>query len=67
MLSSDEGIKLVFFNGEVIGTILTNVDGITLGLDAGKELGSLDESFDSSDDFKLFCINFFYPYLLLIH
>ena len=27
-------------------TMLVNVYGITLGIDAGKELGSLDRSFD---------------------
>ena len=35
MIGSDEVIKLVLFDGEVLGTILVDVDGITLGLDVG--------------------------------
>ena len=34
-LGSDEGIKLVSNDGKVLGTILGNLDGITLGLDVG--------------------------------
>ena len=47
-VGSDEGIKLGLYDsdGEVLGTIPVNVDGITLGLDVGTELGSLDGSFD---------------------
>ena len=30
--------------------ILYNVDGITLGIDVGTEMGFLDESFDDSND-----------------
>ena len=37
-----EGIKLGISGGKVIGTILRNVDGITLILDVGTEPGSLD-------------------------
>ena len=33
----------------MLGTILGNVDGITLSLDVGTELVSLDESFDGSN------------------
>ena len=42
MLGSDEVIKLVLSGGKVIGTIIENVDGITLGLDIGTGMGSLD-------------------------
>ena len=42
MLGSDEVIKMGIYDGKVIGTILGNVDIITLGLDIGTELGSLD-------------------------
>ena len=52
MLESDEGIKLGSTGGEVLGTILLNVDGITLGLDVGTYLGPLDGSFDGSNDGK---------------
>ena len=44
VLGSDEGINLVLFDGEVIGTILGNVDRIILGLDFVTYLGSLDGS-----------------------
>ena len=37
----------------MFGTILGNVDRITLGLDIGTELGSLDISFDDYKDGKL--------------
>ena len=49
MLGSDEGIKLGFTYGKVVGTILGNVDRITLGLDIGTELVFLDEYFDCSN------------------
>ena len=42
MLGSDEGIKLGLSDGKVLDTILGNVDEITLGLDSGTELVSLD-------------------------
>ena len=41
VISSDEGIKLVLFVGEVIGAIPGNVYGTTLGLDVGTDLVSL--------------------------
>ena len=47
---SDEGIKLGSTGGELIGIILVNVYGITLGIDVGTYLGSLDRSFDGSND-----------------
>ena len=53
MLGSDEGIKLIFNDVKVLGTILINVDGITLGIDVGIELGFLDGSFDGSNYGKL--------------
>ena len=53
MLGSDEGIKLGISDSEVLGTILLNVDEITLGHDVGTELVSLDGSFDGYNDGKL--------------
>ena len=35
VLGSDDGIKLVYNSGEVIGTTLGNNDGITLWFDVG--------------------------------
>ena len=46
IIGYDEGIKLGFSCGKVLGAILVNIDGITIELDVGTELGSLDESFD---------------------
>ena len=40
MLGSDGGIKMGSTGGKVPGTILINVDGITLGTDVGTDLGS---------------------------
>ena len=40
-------------DGKVIGTMLVNVDGITLGIDVGTELESLDGSSDGSNGSKL--------------
>ena len=40
LLGSDEGIKLRSTGVKLIGTILVNVDGITLGIDVGIELVS---------------------------
>ena len=37
----------------MLGIILENTDGITLGLDVGLYLGSWDGSFDGSNDSKL--------------
>ena len=53
VLGSDEGIKLGSIDGKVLGTILVNFYGTTLGIDVGTELGSLDRSFDVSNDGKL--------------
>ena len=39
--------------GKVLGTILINVDVITLGFDIGTDLVSLDGSSDRSNDGKL--------------
>ena len=41
VIGSDEGIKLRSTYGEVIGTILGNIDVITLGLDVVTGMGSL--------------------------
>ena len=49
VIGSDEVVKLVSTDGKVLRTILGNVDRITLDIDVGTELGSLDGSFDSSD------------------
>ena len=53
MTGSDEGIKLVLFDGKVIGAILRNVDEIALGIDVVTDLGSVDVSFDGYNDGKL--------------
>ena len=45
--------KMGLSNGKVFGTNLRNVDGITLGLGVGTELGYLDGSFGGSNDIKL--------------
>ena len=42
MLGFDEGIKLRSIDGSVLRTVLGNVDGITLGLDVGTNIVSLD-------------------------
>ena len=53
VIGSDEGINLQLFSREVLGTLLGDVDGITLGIDVGTDLCSLDLSFDSFNDGKL--------------
>ena len=53
VLVYDEGIKLVYTDGEVIGTILGDVDIITLRLDFVTELGSLYGYFYGSNDGKI--------------
>ena len=53
MIVSDEGIKLGYTGGKVIGNILVNVDGITLRFDVVKKLISLYGSFDYSNDDNL--------------
>ena len=53
IIGSYSGVKLGLFYGNVIVTILVNVYGITLGLDVGTELGSLDGLFDGSNYGKL--------------
>ena len=50
VIGSDEGIKMGYNDGKVFGTILVNLDIITLGLDIGTDLGSLDGSCDGSND-----------------
>ena len=52
MIGSAEDIKLVSTDGKVHVTIIGNVDVITLGLDVGTDMGSLDVSFDGSNDDK---------------
>ena len=42
MIVFDEGTTLISTDGKVLDTILGIVDGITLGLDVGTELGYLD-------------------------
>ena len=46
VLGSDKDNKLGVTDCKVLGNILEILDGITLGLDIGTELISLDESFD---------------------
>ena len=53
MIGSDKGIKRVSTDGKVIGIILGNVHGITLGLDVRTELSSLDGSVDGYNYGKL--------------
>ena len=53
VLSYDEGIIIGPTDGEVIDTILGNVDGITLGLNIGTELGPFYRYFDGSNDSNL--------------
>ena len=53
MLDSDEGIKVGIFYGKVLGTILENVDGITLFIDVGTYLVYSYVSFDGSNYGKL--------------
>ena len=50
VIVSDEGIKLGSTDGKVIANIIVNVDGITLVLDVGTELSSLDGYFDGSNN-----------------
>ena len=53
MIGSDEFIKLRYTDVKLIGSIFENVDGITLGLDVGTDIGSIDRPFDISNDGKL--------------
>ena len=53
MLGYDEVIKLGYTDGKEIGTIIVNVHGITLRLVVGTKMGSLDGSFDVSNDGNL--------------
>ena len=53
MLGSFEVIKLVSTNSKVLGTILEDIDEITLGIDIETYLSSLYGSFDASNDVKL--------------
>ena len=53
VLGSDEGIKMGSTDGKAFGTILGNVDRITLGINIGTDLGFLDVSFDCSNEGKL--------------
>ena len=53
MLRSDEGVKLGSTDGKVLVTILGNVSGITLRIDAETVLGYLYGSFDGYNHGKL--------------
>ena len=57
LIGSDEGIKLGYIDSKLIRTIVENVDGITLRIDFGTELGSLYLSFDSYNfgNFRDYC------------
>ena len=50
---SDEGIKPGCTDSKVLGTILVNLDGITLGLDVGTEVGYIYGIFYGSNYGKL--------------
>ena len=49
-LGSDECIKLISTDGKVVGTILGDFFGVTLGLDDETDMGSLDIFFDCFND-----------------
>ena len=53
MLGFDEGIKMGLSDVKAIGAILGDVYGITIGIDVGTELVSLDGPFDGSNYCKL--------------
>ena len=53
MLGYDEGIKLGLSCGELIGTILVDPDGFTLGIVIGTYLVYSYVLFDGSNDGKL--------------
>ena len=53
VLVSDEGINLRYTDGKVLIHILGDVDRITLLLDVGTYMGSLDGSFDGYNDVNL--------------
>ena len=53
LLGSYEGITLGLFGGKFIGTIVVNVDEITLGIDNGSNLWSLYGCFGGSNDGNL--------------
>ena len=53
VLGSDEGINMEDTDGKLLGTIIGNVDDITLSLDVGTNMWSLNGSFDDSNDNKL--------------
>ena len=53
MLGSDEGVKLVVSNGEVIGTILENLDVIIPGIYFVTYLKHFGRSFDGANYVKL--------------
>ena len=48
VIGTNEGINMGYTGGKVLATILVNVYGITLGIDVGTELSSLDGSFVDS-------------------
>ena len=52
VLGYDKHIKMGLFYGKVLGTIIGHVYGITKTLDVGKKPGSLDVSFDGSNNGK---------------
>ena len=50
---SHRGIKMALSYDTVIGALLRDIYGITLELDFGTDMGSLDGSFNGSNDDKL--------------
>ena len=49
----NEGIEMVSTDVKVLGTLLWDVDEITLEVDVGTDMGFLDGSFDGSNDINL--------------
>ena len=53
VIGSDEGIKLISTDVKVLRNIPGNVNGIKLVINVGTELGTLDGSFDISNDVNI--------------
>ena len=49
VIGSDEGIKLGSTDSKLLGAILEHINGITLGLDVGTNMGYLDGSNDCTN------------------
>ena len=53
VLGFDQSINVVLSDGKLLCTVLKNLDGFTLEIGVGTELGSLDGSFDCSNDVNI--------------